>query len=646
MISQNMQQDADARQAARMARVNTANEGRQGPPLPAPLVPVAIADYDGLLPAQALQADLVVKIPQWSSEGASTNDKDTVELRLEDGDGVLKYITSRLYTYPFDPDAFPTPIEIPQADIPAQGTYLLKYTVHAWNNNPSFSSPTPIIVDRQPPYYNPGHPATPAAIIVPVDVVTDQYLAENENELVCTLPGYLDKARGDQVSVYLGLDIPEGIDVVPVVGPIDVPDDLQIHIPGSAIQQRADGKNHILYWLNDKAGNFSDISVPAEVDVQLGVMPGGLQPPEVPLDPISRLDALAPVEVEIPAFTGPDKVTIKAIWGETPLPELKPGPAPQFPLRIGVPWSTLKNEYDFTGQAAQTVRVSYQAWRGPLAFPEAGPLFKNVQVDLSLVGPVNPDEPDPVNPDLPAVHLTSSTGQRDKLTVADKGQPAKANVPLHEFPVNEEIIELYWRDVVVDQFTVNGQTEGYDIEFNIMWEELLAGGNDVALPMTYTIRGKDSVNYQRSPTTPVDVDIVTIDLAKPTFPTIDPAVNIINCSSLDCGTQALQVHIPGNSTHLNDGDEIRLDSQGFDNSGNPVSGTEFSLNYTLQPGEAASGVTLRIQPYADHVLPIVNGRIVARYTAEIGGTPIDSQVANERVSLTLGGGGTCPIRPC
>lgn len=646
MVSNNMWQDADVRRAVRMARINARNGQRDGPlALAPPEVPAAIDGYDGLLPATALQRDLEVCIPMWDSPGGSQGDVDTVTLRLVDTAGVVKYSGDQSYTLPLDPGAFPTPVFIPRAEIPAQGTYKVEYTVKLFNGNPDNSGPFQIIIDREPPYYKPGQPATPAAITVPVEVVTDEYLDNNGDELVCTLPDYPDKRPGDQVSVYLGLEIPDGIDVTPVVGPIDVPVDLQIRIPGAEIKKRSDGRNYILYWLNDRAGNFSDISAPSSFDVQLGPMPDDLEPPEVPLAPVTRADALEPVHVEIPAFTGPEKVTIRARWGDTPLAELKPGAAPLFPLRIYVPWSALTNEYDFDGTPSQTVRVRYQAWRGSLAFPTDGPLFVDVEADLSIVGPDNPD-PDPVNPNLPKVHLLSSTGQTDKLTIADRGQPATASTTLHENPVNEEVIELYWRDTVVDTFIVNGHAEGESITFDITWDQLEAGGNDAALPMTYTIRAKDGVNEQRSPTTPVDVDIVTIDLAAPVFPTIDTDVKMINCSSLDCGTQALPVKIPGNSTHLKDGDQVRLDAQGLDTSGNPISGTEFSLLYTLQPGEAASGATLKIEPYATHILPIVNGRIVARYTVEINGTPIDSLIANERVSLSTADGGTCPVRPC
>ena len=649
MISEKVQKDARVRQESRMLRITRNNRRReeQISALPAPEVVGVIPDYDGLLPAEKLQENLKIKIQKWDSgTGFEPGDNDRVILRLKDAGGVIQYTSNTDYSLPLDDAAFPTTVEIPVAEIPAQGVYSVEYTVRLWNGNPTDSDPSPIIIDRQPPYFNPGHPATPAAIILPVEVVTDQYLADNGNELVCTLPDYpSDRARGDQVSVYLGLELPENIDVVPVVGPIDVPDDLKIHIPAAEIQTRQDGNNYILYWLNDKAGNFSDISAPISIDVQLGPMPDDLKQPEVPLGPlITRADALEPVTVEIPAFTGAEKVTIKALWGGTALSELRPGPSPAFPLVIQVPWSTLKAEYDFAGAAEQPVRVSYQAWRGSLPFPVTGPLFEDVQVDLSVVGPVNPD-PDPVNPNLPLVHLTSFTGQTDKLTVADKGQAATATTLLHESPENEEIIELYWRDTIVDQHTVNGESEGDTITFDITWEQLLEGGNDPKFPMTYTIRGKDANNYQRSKTTEVDVDIVTIDLDVPTFPSKDPDVGIINCSSLECGTQALPVRIPG-SIHLTDGDELRLDAAGYDLSDILVPGTEFSLNHTLQSGEAAGGVTLRIEPYSEYILPIINGRIRARYTVLIGGVIIQSAVASERVSLFDGAGGTCPIVPC
>lgn len=643
-----MQQDAQVRREYRLEQIRRGKARReQQNLLDPPIITDAIPDYDGLLPVDKLQADLRVGIPLWDwiEDGYSPGDADTITLFLKNPDGTTVYTGVQQYPLPLDEDAFPSVIAVPQDKIPAHGQYIVEYRLTLFTGTPTMSNTAPLIIDSQPPYFNPGQPATPAAIQVPVEVVTDQYLADNGNELVCTLPDYPDKARGDQVIVYFGLEIPEDIDAVaPVVGPIDVPVDLRIPIPGSAIQDRLDGHNYIFYWLRDKAGNFSDISEPASIDVQLGVMPDDLKPPQVPLAPISRLDALEPVMVEIPAFTGPDKVTVKALWGKTALAELKPGPAPQFPLKIQVPWSALEAEYDYTSTTdAQTVRVAYQVWRGPLAFPEAGPLHLDVEVDLSVVGPPDPD-PDPVNPDLPRVHLTSSTGNTDKLTVADKGQPARASVLLHALPENEEVISLYWRDVVVDTFTVNGQSEGDQIDFNITWEQLLAGGNDPAFPMRYTIRGKDDVNFQQSEDTLVDVDIVTIDLLEPSFPTTDTATGWINCGSIDPVTGALPVFIPGNSTWLKDGDEITVVSQGFTLADIPVVGTEFSLVHTLQTGEAAGGATILIEPYEDKLLPIVLGKVLTRYSAVIDGQLIHSPVTTGRIALNDGTpDGTCPI---
>lgn len=649
MTTEQIKQKIRARQELKFSRAKANNqlrdEGKLAPP--APTVEGVIPGFNGLLPVEKLQESLKVIVPEWQpGSGWIPGDSESVTVNLKDLSGGVRYSGVTPFTLPLTPPT--VTVEIPDDRIPAQGTFTVDYQVTAWNGNPGEVSETfQIIIDRQPPYYNPGHPATPAAITHPVDVVTDKYLTDNADEVVCELPDYpADRAPGDQVSVYLGLEIPDSINVTPVVGPIDVPADLKIHISGDEFRARPDGKHYVLYWLNDKAGNFSDISEPDSLELQLGPMPSGLLPPQVPLGPlITRADALEPVMVEIPAFTGADRVTIKALWGATPLPVLQPGLNPSFPLRIGVPWSALTAEYDATGLPVQNLTVRYQAWRGSLAFPEAGPLTTDVQVDLSVVGPPNPD-PDPVNPNLPEVHLTSYSGETDKLTSADKGQPAKVSTELHEFPLKDEVIELWWRDKVVDTFTVDTEVEGDPIDFDITWDQIVEGKNDRALPMTYTIVAKDGNNPQRSPTTPVDVNVVTVDLAEPVFPTIDSSVNLINCSSLDCGTLALPVRIPGNSTHLKDGDIIRLDTQGFTNTNDPVPGTEFSLPYTLQPGEAALGVTLRVQPYDKHLLPIVSGRILARYSVEVDGNVVNSRVANARIALDSAGGTTCPIIPC
>ena len=640
---------ARARQEYKLSRARNLNQLRDAGALLRPLEPeiINVLDESGLYPASELDAPISVKVPKWvpSPDNPGTF-PEYVDLSLYNSTDAALFSARTTVPVPIDSDVI---VDIPVDSIPNQGNYKVGYLIVGWDGNPGEVSDTaPLIIDRQPPYYNPGGEATPVAIIPPVAVITDAYLATVGDVVVCDVPAYTARTLDDQITVYLNLGTGFNINLAPVFGPEPLPDTLKISIPGAAIAGRADGVHQLFYKLRDKAGNSSDISEPANIELQLGPVPAGLTDPVVtPIErPLVREDVYEPVLVEIAQFTNADKGIIRAMWGGTLLDEVILHPGHAFPIRINVPWAAMFGEYDPDGPAEQTATISYQVWRGSQGFPEAGALTTEVTVDFAVVGPENPD-PGPINELLPLVHLTSYSGATDELKAEDKGQPAIASVLLHANPVAGEIIDLYWRDKVVDTFTLSGEVEGDSIEFDITWEQIVEGGNDVALPMTYTIVGPGGNNPQRAKPTSVKVDVVVIELVVPSFPTrSDDPVVLINCASLDCDTRALRIWIPGNGLYLKAGDVITITSELFTPAGAPVDNTVFTENYQLKSGEEDLGVERKIQPYDKFIQPVISGRIKASYSAVVGGTIVSSPTVEEIISLHSGAGTTCPVRPC
>lgn len=649
MTTDKLIQRARARQEYKLSRARHFDQLRDAGTLLRPPKPtiINVLDDSGLYPASELGAPISVKVPKWEPSPENPgNLPEFVDLSLYNStDAVLFYVRTPV-PVPIDSDVI---VDIPVASIPNQGDYKVGYLTVGWDVNPGQGSDTaPLIIDRQPPYYNPGGEATPAAIKPPVAVITDAYLASAGGVVECEVPAYTARTLDDQITVYLDLGTGFNINLAPVFGPEPLPDTLKISIPGAAIAGRADGVHQLFYKLRDKAGNSSDISEPANLELQLGPVPAGLTDPVVtPIErPLVRDDVYEPVLVEIAQFTNADKGIIKAMWGGTLLDEVILHPGHAFPIKINVPWAVMFGEYDPVGSAEQTATISYQVWRGSQGFPEAGALTTEVTVDFAVVGPENPD-PGPINDLLPLVHLTSSSGATDELKAEDIGQPATASVLLHANPVAGEIIDLYWRDKVVDTFTISGEVEDDPIEFDITWEQIEAGGNDVALPMTYTIVGPGGNNPQRAKSTSVKVEVVVIELEVPSFPTrYNDGPVLINCSSLDCDTQALRIWIPGNGRYLKAGDVITITSELFTNAGLPVANTRFTENYQLKSGEEHLGVERKIQPYDEFIQPVISGRIKASYSAVVSGTTVSSPTVEEIISLFSGGVTTCPVRPC
>ncbi|WP_295470446.1 hypothetical protein [uncultured Pseudomonas sp.] len=575
--------------------------------------PDAIAgDADGLLPVSALSAPIKVKVPDWriNNPPPGLSDELVLEWRLPD-DPVYSPLWSQQFTHPIS-EAFPLLQSIdPRYFNGREGTFQFRYGVRSWNSGQfDYSPDQPVTLDRTPPYGAEDPPA-----VVPIPPVVDTQL-DADGGIWLSVPDFVeDKREFVKVAVVWSDTVP------PADQPI-VPDivqllalDNRVFIERALIERFASGDHYVAYELFDKAGNRSRPSRVQTVQVARGPLPVNLRSPVVPLASdglIDLADARLGVTVEIPAFDAyhPDDDVIVR-WGSALLTPKRVGEGfPPFPVVVPLSWAHLRDEYT-NAPDTQSVPVTYLVRRGTTPFPLPAGDGITVDVNLAYPGPVNPDEPDPINGRLPPLVVTGDSGTPNHLTPADAGKNATASLTLYDPPGAGEVITVYWNGVpLADSRTLDGsETAGDPIEFNVLWSEIEAGQSGV-VPVFYSISHADFVNEQRSKDTLVQVEAVPVELPAPTFPDLsDPGSGnlLLNCQSLRqrAADAAIgyRVAVPA-SAYLVAGESVELRWVLLEaDQTTEVSGSELVATLTIPAGAETSGLPWFVQPYVDYILP-------------------------------------------
>lgn len=624
--------------------------------LPAIVPGIIPGDLDGLVHADMLDADLAVLVPDWRSIPTFGSDELTLFWARE---GSNEKHTLNTAIVPLEAE-FPYPITIPK-DLFIEGRMLLSYEVTSSSGNEAVSLPTLITLDKTPPYGT----DYPAMLDLATTVITDEWLGQNQDQVIVTMPEYPDKAPGDLAFFFWVKEVPEKPDDVDfVAGPIDVNQIMSFVLTRRVLEEVGDGECFGLYVIKDKAGNLSRLSWPAEAAVALGPLPDNLKAPVVPLaldGRIDRLDAFEGVVVEIPAFDGwKNGDTVHVKWGDTELHSYPVGPSPRFPLSVDVAWSALREEYDFGMGADQSVIVSYQVRRGGMLFPEQ-PLTTSISVNFEVVGPDNPNEPDPVNEELPEVTVRGESQLDNQLIESDHGKDATAYIPLYAGAKENDLIKLFWNNepTTLEYYVKAGDIEGQVIPVDIPWSLIEKTGNYLSLPVFYRITDGAGLNYQQSKTTGVNIKIEAVEFPAPTFPDIyenDLGALFINCDSIKevNGKYGLYVHAAPDGKYLKAGAEVTLYWNVMEwlpggTQGPLVPGTELSLSITLDASHEVNGITWFIEPYATHIFPAFSstsykaGFSFARFETLVGDAMAPSKSAIEVIGLGLPGGSSCPI---
>lgn len=643
-----------AEQARLLYRRSLANRNNERM-LDAPTVPGVISgDPDGLLPAELLDSPLEVEIPAWDNR-APENYSDRVLLEWARKDS-LTFLALGIVTVdgPVDDSFFPMKMQIAVDDF-LEGPLQLRYQVRGWTDEISVSQITPITLDTTPPYGN----DSPEVMDLPDVPDTDDYLDEHDGALVSAIPAYEGERPGDRAAVFMLKDVPEDPDALEPLFVISLEDSREVRFPRALLQQLGDGDWYPIYVLIDKAGNISRLSDYQVVRVALGALPAPIQSPQLPLAHdglIDRQDAFAGVMVEIPRFDhwrSTDRVLVN--WGGTALDPVPLGPVPVFPFAVAVPWSVMKSEYG--GPDSETLAVSYQVLRGSLAFPST-PLATEAVVNFHMIGPANPDEPNPANPVLALAEVRGEkSNQANVLTEADHGLSAVARIALYDPVAAGQRITLYWngeRDVLAEHDTDGSEKPGDVIDLTIPWALIERHGNHAQLPVHYTIEDPFGFNPQHSHATPVRVEVITVRLEAATYPdlqTTSGGAELLNCNALfspEPGVHGFRVHVPADPRYLKEGMEVTLEWYAIGGvSGMPIPGTEKTDYITLTADQQANGIDWFVEPYDQCIQPTYGGPQdqfgwgVVHYTAIVGGASVRSETLQEMVAMGVPEGGTC-----
>ena len=613
-----------------------------------------IIDPDGTLHKDYLATDLIVEIPLWNNPPTSdADDYATLQLQYsftgaDDSYSAIGPIVR--YDGLLDPGIFPLRLSFPQSLIPRNGPLWIRYHLDYYLGSP-ISTPIKLICDSVPPWGD--EPAPP--LLPPSGIINQDYLDNNPSGLELTIPEYPDQATGDTYQAFYLTEWPDE-DAhydTPIAAGL-VPDNLKITIPAATVSQLGDGRFYIVYYLLDKAKNRSRIRRPTIVDVVLTPEPADLLPPRVPQADdgvLSLADAQAGIHVEIDTYTNArheDKIAI--MWGSRALAVEHVNTRP-FPLSIRVPSNILRDEYG-TAPGEISTNVSYQVMRGEAPY---GPAAAAFDVDFSVAGPENPnpdDWPNPVNANIFAPIITSFSNVENEITEPDRDQDATLKFTVFEGAQNGQVVDFYWDGTHVDHWIVD-QPPGSEKTVTIPWRYIEAAGNNLALPVHYTVRANASaINEQES--VPQFVEVSAIDMTPDDLEFLGlSSRQWLNCSSLKdpdnpAAEPAIRVKVPPCShLRVTPGTPINLTWKVYDAlvGGDLIDEVGYTHTDTLTLEQIESGFVWRIEPYDQRLQPIYDAASQAlAQVSYVIGTLTPSNPTENRISMNdPTSGGSCDL---
>lgn len=287
---------------------------------PLPAVPQVLADVPGgqsnLLPVSALAQPLRVEVLPWPNSDPEQG-QETLRLFWNDAE-----IEVRSWTSPIPPEdlVFEVPVRFLR-----EGRPVLRYEVTVFNGQSASSAPLTLTIDLTAPAL-----ATPDSRLlfdsqVIANGVTVEYLENNGDQAVATLPDYDLPTVGDRIRYYW--DRQQGAqDLVEerILTSADLGKPMQLVFSGDLIRQRGDGERYIHYRITDRAGNVSVASQALNLIVKAIPAPRLLSRPDLPkafgtaetvvLDLNSLRGAL---EARIPQNAGVgSQEAVEMQWGE------------------------------------------------------------------------------------------------------------------------------------------------------------------------------------------------------------------------------------------------------------------------------------------------------------------------------------------
>lgn len=431
---------------------------------------------------------------------------------------------------------FPVSVQITPKMFESLGEGIHRIAYEVINDqalNSDRSLPQRFTLDRVPPSFGvpPGALLTPT-VPPPVEagrpVFSKEYLDANAT-VIFPIPAYTVSRAGDLIRVLNGSNEAEVVRYTVIWPEADpVAPVRQISVPAEELRRLGNGNHQLVYILADRAGNPSGKSIGYNFTVRLEELPSALLAPEInnpdgtpKIDPIVRADLSATdetkvVDIVIPAYTGSQPTDlIEVTWTDgTGTPHLIT-PFPFSAGKVSVGWAFLSIP---DSRALYTASVTYRVLRNGQPFgpsPAASP-----RVDLRIVGPVNPDEPEPVNPNLNTLTVVGGSGKSPDNFITpqdrvDEGGTIRVLDGTIKFTVYQgaeagHVVTIFYGGQQVTTLTLGAELPGQVIEFNLPGAIIQAQGNDVVLAY-YTIKETAaSSNFQQSRNTRVTVSVITV----------------------------------------------------------------------------------------------------------------------------------------
>lgn len=613
--------------------------------------------YPGLLTRAAVDKDLLLDVPAWNPVPDPPPD-DTKDDYVDDtGNFRDGYIGTTTHPAPG-----PYVATIPLIRL-TQGPHTYSYkVVNTYGANVAGSQTVTFIVDRRAPYETAG--IRPRALQLPVGhsgPLDAQYFADNGDVAELPIPDYdaYDAQPGDTWELL------EGANGDPVATG-DVFPDMTVKLT-LAQAKRWEGGREIHYRLRDAAGNVSTVSLALPVSI-------AIQPPPVLAAPgvrhaltlagsgdrlIDRPDAAlaSGMQVIIPNYDADRGVDRLYTRLETALINQQVGPialgSSPLPYDFPVSFATLRTLYG-NSFGPVTMTVGYGVERGGVIYwlPPADEV--TIELDLSKAGPINPNEPDLENSNLPLPILTGPISTlTNALNSSDATHDAPVAVPLWTaLPAPSArpfTVVLYYAGEEVQRVAVDNTAlpPSGVVDMIVAWPYISKHGNDTAIPLRYEIITTGTTNRDRSPTQGIAVNVNVISFVAPRVNgaiTTPSGLVVVGCSALPPPTRDLVVHVPPHPLFQ---DKMIIDViwDAFSDDEGLVSipTASDSFSHTLNASEVVTGFDVRITPSTTFVKPINElsvsaGSVRIKYAVPIlGTTPVDSAELHARVRTVLSG---------
>ncbi|CAI8836537.1 Ig-like_bact domain-containing protein [Pseudomonas donghuensis] len=600
------------------------------PPVPINTEPNIPGGQINLLRTPKIPEGLKVEIPAFPTVGPPTS-IDTVTV----------YINERS-VYTFDKpvphaDSNPTPVTLQDPVLESHGEKIVYFEViNSRNPNKGASQSLRVTVDR----LNPTHGGFPDAIILPLDLedatVTPEYLEAHDNKLVLQIPGYLDPQVGDYWAILFGDEQSQ-----PNKGGVVSERPIIVEMTKDELLLAGPGLKRVTYILEDRAGNPTSLAHRQQVFVILEPTPIDLLAPRVDAAPIDIVEAREGVLIEVDGYTNAlAGDLVRVYWNNNYVDQITLPPIPNWPLPFTAPWAVISSGVEGT---AHTAQVRYEVIRTK-TYPS--PVL-DVEVDLELIGPPNPDEPEPVNPTLDVPLLTSSTDELNLLRPEDEGQPADVSFALYDPAQMGEVIRLYFgtESLLVAEYTVKDtDNPGDSIPLQISWDDIVTVGNGTDIPLFYKIfANATTTNYQSSGSQLVDVSAIPLaEVNEPTLTVKYPGA--IACE--DAPWNGVTAKIV-DAQNLQVGDTVTVYWIGLEGFVDklPVESTRSSFSReVLNQNEIDTGVNLTI-PWVPCMEPLRSGYVELYWIQERGGQAIGRSPVKSYDYYGEQGTGLCPGRP-